>query len=294
LILSKSPKLYLVVFLAVATARAAEKEFSMQALQGLVEAERNFARAAVEHGIRDSFLQFLADDSVVFAPGPTNGRKAYSPYNEKGERLAWEPIFATISRAGDLGCTTGPWNFRASASDEKPTEFGEFVSIWKVQPDKSWKVVVDFGIDHSTPTEPPSHLELLLPEIDHDVATEIANNRFENAKHSLEEGLKNDAATAMISAAADRIRVLRQNQSPAVGKVAAKVLLASDHAKITRQDLGGQISRSGDLAYSYGSYSIKDDASGLGHFLSVWKLDRSGDWKLLLDVQKKAQPKSSQ
>jgi ketosteroid isomerase-like protein len=291
LILSKSPKLYLAIFLTVATARAAEKEASLQALRALAEAERNFARAAVEHGIRDSFLQFLAPDSVVFNPDPTNGKKSYAGYNEKGERLIWEPIFATISRAGDVGCTTGPWNFRTSAADEKPTEFGEFVSIWKVQPDNSWKVIVDFGIDHSTPTDPARHLELLPPEIDHDVAAEIANNRLENAKHSLAEGLEKDAATAIISAAADNIRVFRQNQSPAVGKVAAKVLLASDHAKVTRQNLGGQISRSGDLAYSYGSYSTEGNLAGHGYFLSVWKLDHNGDWKLLLDVQKKSRVK---
>src|SRR5207244_9841653 len=41
-------------------------------LQAMVDAERAFSRRAAEVGMRDSFLEFFADDAVRFdaAPGP--------------------------------------------------------------------------------------------------------------------------------------------------------------------------------------------------------------------------------
>jgi hypothetical protein len=35
-----------------------------------------------DRGIRQSLLQFLADDSVVFAPDPKNGKKFYTEYKD--------------------------------------------------------------------------------------------------------------------------------------------------------------------------------------------------------------------
>jgi hypothetical protein len=60
-------------FLATTPERGQDQD-SKAPVQSLVDAERNFARTALERGIRDSFLQFLAEDSIVFAPGPTNAK----------------------------------------------------------------------------------------------------------------------------------------------------------------------------------------------------------------------------
>ena len=151
------------ILFLLATFVRAEEPASMPALHSVVEAEKTFAKTSVERGIRESFLQFFADDSVVFTPAPTNGKKFYANYDDKGRQLSWQPIFATISNAGDLGFTAGPWEMKKSATDEKPIAFGDFVSIWKKQRDNSWKVVVDLGVDHPEPSGPPGEVQLLPP-----------------------------------------------------------------------------------------------------------------------------------
>src|SRR5262249_26868438 len=83
----------------------------------VANAEKEFARDGLEHGIRAAFLNHFAADAIVFEPGPTNARQHYTDYEEKGLALIWKPVFATISASGDFGVTTGPWKIKKSRGD---------------------------------------------------------------------------------------------------------------------------------------------------------------------------------
>ena len=126
------------------------------ALQSLVQAEKNFAHMSIEKGIRDSFLANLTDDAIVFDPGPVNGRELYTKRSPSEAQLIWEPIFADISSAGDMGYTTGPWEYKKKKTDARPVAYGQFLSIWKRQRDGTWKVVLDGGVDNPAPIEKES------------------------------------------------------------------------------------------------------------------------------------------
>ena len=275
-------KLFLILFLAFADALPAQ-----EALQTLVASEKSFAQASVDHGIRSSFLQFFADDSVVFTPAPTNGKKFYANYDDKGRQLNWQPIFATISNAGDLGFTTGPWEMKKSATDAKPFAFGDFVSIWKKQADNSWKVIVDLGVDHPQPTEPPGDIKLLPPGgTSRHINVDLARRDLEKTELSFSDALAKDAGAAIAALADDAIRVYR-----AVGEIAATIALGADHGKTTRVQIGGEISASGDFAYRFGSYLTESgNVKGHGYFLTIWRLPSGRDWKIIADVQKPASP----
>ena len=63
----------LVFSLALASFAFVQKGDVRQANRlAIVEAERAFARAAATKGTRDAFLEFLADDGIIFQPGPVN------------------------------------------------------------------------------------------------------------------------------------------------------------------------------------------------------------------------------
>src|SRR4051812_50131302 len=78
-------------------------ETPAQAAQALVDAERKFAQAAQEKGTRAAFREFLAEDGIVFRPGPVNGREVWRGRPDSGPDLVWEPTFAAIARSGDFG-----------------------------------------------------------------------------------------------------------------------------------------------------------------------------------------------
>jgi ketosteroid isomerase-like protein len=290
--LSKSLILFLAL-LSIVPAIGAEDNPAMPVLRAVVESERKFAHTCLEHGIRESFLQFFADDSIIFAPAPTNGKAFYAKYEDKGRRLIWQPIFATVSNSGDLGVTTGPWELKKSATEETPLAFGQFVSIWRKQPDNSWKVIVDVGIDNPQPTKPPGEIQFLSPnETPRNIDATVKHDAIEQPQKMFLDALKDDAGAAINAVADGDIRVFRDNSFPAVGKDAAKVMLGSDHRKMTRKTSGHGISASTDLGYQYGSYSSEhDNSTEPGYFLTIWKVDRNGDWKIILDLQKKGESK---
>lgn len=262
-------------------------------------AERNFAKAGLERGIRASFLDYFAEDSIIFAPGTTSGKAYYTNYKEKGLALIWQPAFATIAVTGDLGVTTGPWEIKKSPTDTDAIAFGEFVSVWKLQRDKSWKVVFDTGIDHAGPARNPTEIELVSPTAKALGESEQWDRRmaFVESVRRLNDALENKGAEALIDHANDRIRILREDSLPIIGKEKAKELLAGHAAKITRQMIGpstpgAPVSPLADLAYGYGSYSQErgDGTAETEHFVTVWRISDDGNWKVVIDLQKKTPP----
>jgi ketosteroid isomerase-like protein len=148
------PVLILVVFLvafifpyAHPTASASPKATA----DTLKQLEGEFMKAAAERGSQ-GYMSYYADDSVelpnggAIIPGKANISKGMGFLDDKNNRLSWTPVGADISASGDLGYTFGTYEFRSKDKEGKPTvEYGKYTSIWKLQQDGSWKVVLDMG-----------------------------------------------------------------------------------------------------------------------------------------------------
>src|SRR5256714_4290459 len=202
--------------LATALAVSAQKQSERtQSRRALVEMEHAFAKAAATKGTRDAFLEFLADDGIVFQPGPVNGKKFWSERPSRKGLLSWEPIFADVSRAGDLGYTTGPWEFRPDGPDDKPVAFGQYFTIWKKQRDGLWKAVLDRGVtsERSFATrllQFPLHDESSISDPKFDVSRGRSSLlKLEDEFSSL--SARNGATAAFASYLARDVRMLRQN-----------------------------------------------------------------------------------
>src|SRR6476659_2820488 len=110
---------------------------AQSALHDMVKTEQAFSKMAEEKNMRDAFLAFIADDGLLFRPGAVNGKQWMQehpvPPSDKNPLLAWQPAFAGMSVSGDLGFTTGPWEFKEDRSDQTPSRYGDFVTVWKKQ-----------------------------------------------------------------------------------------------------------------------------------------------------------------
>jgi ketosteroid isomerase-like protein len=111
----------------------------------MVSAERAFAADAGARSTREAFMSALAADGMVFAPGPSNGKLVWEARTADKNRLEWAPAVAEVAASGDLGYTSGPWRFTPTGAD-KPTAFGQFLTIWRKQAGGQWKVLLDHGI----------------------------------------------------------------------------------------------------------------------------------------------------
>jgi hypothetical protein len=117
----------------------------------LIRTEREFAADVAKGDIRAAFLKYMAPDG--FAPGDFAlsraelAAKPAPPPPPTGFKLEWEPLFADVSDDGTLGYTWGYAKFTSPAKDggEPKVGFGMTLTIWKKQPDGSWKWVFDGG-----------------------------------------------------------------------------------------------------------------------------------------------------
>ncbi|MEY2497960.1 MAG: hypothetical protein QOD12_1516 [Verrucomicrobiota bacterium] len=266
----------------------ARSETPAEAVRAMVDAEKKFYQTGQEQGTRAAFLAFLADDAIVFRPGPVNGKEAWSKRPESGLDLIWEPTFAAIAQSGDFGYDTGPAKWRANKKEEKFSGYGQFVSIWKKQKDGSWKVALDCGMENPEPAGKPEPLRTVVPEDRVNPAGDLNARRKSRgeAQQKFSDAARTDSATAALAVAADEVRVYRDGHFPTVGKDAAGSLLRETGGKMTFELLGGDMSRSADLAYAYGKYSrVHDKGIEQGHYYQIWQTDAAGSWKLALDWQ---------
>lgn len=259
----------------------------------VVEIEREFAKTSVTKGIREAFLTFLADDAVVYRNGWVNGIEANRKRSVTKDLLTWYPVFADVSMAGDLGYSTGPYEYRENPSAKIADIYGTFLTIWKRQPDGAWKAVLDRGIFHSPPSE---NLSLNLPPADsRPKKLKYVNPQTERTKlldldkKFSAEILNKGEAKALPVFADTSIRLYRENQFTFVGIEAAKRAMVIKPGLISFEPLFADVSRSGDLGYLYGNYVIKGGDSGAkvaeeGSYVRIWKKQSNGKWKVVVDL----------
>lgn len=118
---------------------------------------------------------------------------------------------------------------------------------------------------------------------------ELLNVDIQFSKLSAARGVNE----AFLSYLADDCVLLRQNSFPIVGKEISKVKYFSrpdSGYTLTWKPLFADIAESGELGYTYGIYEFKamdpegKPIIGNGTYVSIWKKDQSGNWKLVLDT----------
>jgi ketosteroid isomerase-like protein len=92
-----------------------------------------------------AFVSFVADEAVFFGQrGELRGRDAVAAawkplFEGAAAPFSWQPEVATVLDSGGLGLTSGP----VFAPDGK--RIGTFNSVWRREPDGSWKIIFDRG-----------------------------------------------------------------------------------------------------------------------------------------------------
>ena len=251
----------------------------------LIAAERAFASAAASDGTRSAFLQFLADDSILFRPGPVNGKTWFQTQPANPGLLSWWPAFAEIAACGDLGYTTGPWNFR-NDSDGDPVQFGQYVSIWQGGPRTPWQVVMDAGITCPPWEEKDKASEAL--SVAHELTREgVSDSELLKVESLFLEQVRDEGFLAAFQrVAAANVWVLRMGQTPMRGHLDLAESLPVQPLNIEWNIAGASIAASGDLGYVYGTgHRISAGQSEERYsFLRIWRWSNQDGWELALDM----------
>jgi ketosteroid isomerase-like protein len=271
-----------------------------EALTQMVEAERAFAARALVVGWKDAFLEYFSPSAVGFAEGRAGSAReqiAKNPDPPKDLQLIWEPRYGDVAASGELGYLTGPVrNVRASRDGGKP-RFSNYTSVWKRQKDGSFKVVMDVGINTPAEVKFPAGFSRAPHKSRFTGDYDDSTPPLGTADEVLNSALKTNQLRAYRPRLAEGVRFHRQNQMPIVGTQAATKWLASQRPVSSADSRFSEAARSGDLGYTWGTYTIAPrnvTARGRGRpqtlnveagfYVRVWVRERSGQWKVALDV----------
>jgi ketosteroid isomerase-like protein len=260
----------------------------------LVNAERGFAKLAVERGVRESFIAYFAEDGIGFAPHPHKVKERFSNSPAQAERplfmLNWAPVYGDIAQAGDIGWNTGPTLIEDTSPEKKPARHGMFFSVWKKQSDGSWRVALDLGADTPAAVAPlnapfkTSYRESSKrPAAVVNVEEEIAG-LLKVEREFLAAAKSSSLGEAYQSRLSDDARVHRPGVMPVVGKDALRSWLAKQTMTLSGEPIKADVSRSGDLGYVYGVYELGGAQPQKGYFARVWKQDEKLQWRIVMDT----------
>jgi ketosteroid isomerase-like protein len=106
--------------------------------------------ATQQKGYFHSRIDYVADDGIELSNGelPLNGKAAISDYATKNSdstlKVSWVASKAEVAASGDLGYTYGTYTDQLKTKSGRDTTiYGNYVTVWKKQPDGSWKFLVD-------------------------------------------------------------------------------------------------------------------------------------------------------
>jgi hypothetical protein len=238
----------------------------------VIAAERDFAADARRIGWVEASEAHAAPDAFVLQPGPTPAVRFFTNIdgaNRGDVSLNWDPALAVASSSGELGFTTGPFN-----GDD--TAFGQYLTVWKRQPDGSWKWIYDGGTDSTTPVTVrfDGEVEVIEPA---EEGTDAGEDILE-VEAALATAAAIDAGGALAAVMAARGRISRNNVPIGIGPDGARAVYADGPAALTyTPPIKSEVTP--DLVFTLG---VVRWAGGAGYYCRIWVLQDDG-WRIAFD-----------
>jgi len=290
----RSAATFLVCIQAVSVLAQTAPSTDVGGVASLVAAERAFAKRSVDTGMKPAFLANLADDAIIFRPGPVPGLAWFKDHGGAQGTLDWAPDLAAVANTGDLGYTSGPWSY----TEEGKSIYGHFATVWRRDDDGAWKVVADNGARHE-------EVKLALSVVVPDWATQASDTDVRVASQkALSIGSEADLlatdrafgarvakegwAAALASCVASDIRWCRPGALPVSGRTRVLEAVASRRGKASCTSLAARVSR-GDLGYTYGTTTFHpegtpaDSTESLA-YLRIWRIRDDGKRVIVLEA----------
>lgn len=252
-------------------------------LQHLFDTEKGFERTAAEKGVKSAYLEFLADDSVVFRPDAVNGKEFWKAREDSSsELLSRNATFIDIAANGLLGYSTGNWEFFPKGRTGPPTKFGQFVTIWEKKPDGKFRASVDISVTHEK--FPNAETSRVVPTDKNRDLNKRGRSAADPSMNFLRTSMSKPALSgAYKKFAAKDVRLLLDQAPPITGKKN----VVGETKPYTSISFPKKIAlyESADMAYVWNACEFANSNEGTekGNCLHIWKL-RNKKWWIVLGV----------
>jgi ketosteroid isomerase-like protein len=260
------------------------------ALATMAQMERDFAATCRKVGMRDSFLQYFADDALFFVPEPVNAKErlAKRPAEPFAARqLTWEPRLGDVASSGELGWLTGPSELVVPTSPKPGPQHQVYLSVWRKQPAGEWRVILDVGV--ATPSAAPfasGFQRFAMPDrYAGRAGRKAATSSLEAADRVLNERASTSMADGYAPALLDSSRLHRDEILPVIGRTAIVEWLRAQPGRFSASTTKAEAATAGDFGYTYGSYRIEaGEKPKTGSYIRIWERRADGTWFVAVEV----------
>lgn len=115
----------------------------------LMAVDRAFAELSALSNPKAAFATYMAPNGMMLPrasagaiEGLENVLAAFGTEPDPGYDLLWQPQYAEVAAAGDMGWTWGQYQVLV---DGVEMSSGKYVNVWQKQADGSWRVRADIG-----------------------------------------------------------------------------------------------------------------------------------------------------
>lgn len=271
----------------------AQEPDSSSALFSLKQAESSFAKMSVLSGWQAAFVEFFAEDAIVFRKEVIkNGKQFYRDQKPYPIVIKWESEFMDISASGDFGFSSGPAEYQEYVP-YTPSSAGYYLSVWRKQSNGVWKVVLDVGT--SQPDMLQYDIKFNFPANADEPQSFDSNLDLDAIKKDLIETDEQLAKTWSTKPTAETLlkyfapdgRLMRNGHLPTTNKDSIKQFVNQGLITSNWICLDACVARSGDLAYTYGSFEFtnKKGQNEKGFYVRIWsRRQRLNGWRIATDL----------
>jgi ketosteroid isomerase-like protein len=177
---------------------------------------------------------------------------------------------------------------------DKKRGYGCYLSVWRKQPDGTWRVFIDVGADAPEPVgfapgfnriafgsryagkDGKAASTASLAAADRDLNSEVA---------SLGPGRAFETRLSPAS------RLHRPGTLPIAGRDAVTAWMRSHATAGSATHSAAEASIAGDFGYTYGRFETSGPQPSAGVYIRLWSRDASGRWWLMVDVAQPFKPR---
>ena len=246
----------------------------------VIAAERAFAADAAQRGWAASFRTYAAADAMTLSPGPVNAQQNLATFEGNGStNLAWGPAYAGIARSGEFGFTTGPFWSRT-----REGVLGQYFTVWRKQPDGSWKWIFDGGTEavggaRAAGGGPIQMLPVATTQLG-SAAAAVDEVRAIETQIATGDALAIDALATRIASDA---HVNRPGAPAAIGREAGLALARRWEGLGYAPPPRIEASEAGDMAFTLGEARWREAGTDKrGYYARVWQR-RGQTWLIVFD-----------
>ncbi|KQR69879.1 nuclear transport factor 2 family protein [Pedobacter sp. Leaf176] len=253
--------------------------------KSLVNAEKDFAKSIAKKGDKEAYIDYSSATTLVFRPNPVNAKTFYATQAKGTNQVSWEPNFAKVSRSGDLGFTTGPYEI---AGTEK--KYGQYLSIWKAE-NGTWKLAIDLGTESNKPLakttarfEEPK--DRFIPKFINEKEQKASKDVILTTEKTLNTFLKTHGIAAFGGFLTDNARLLFPGNEAIEGKGKILTFFNGMFSKINLKTTGVDKALGSDLAYTYGVATVdyKADLRESFNYVFVYEKAADASWNLIIQA----------